>query len=60
MSAAEIIEQIKTLPVSEKAQVFAFVHEEESRASQDPREEVKAAGEWVIKNYAPLLKELAK
>jgi hypothetical protein len=61
MSAAEIIEQIKTLPENERAQVIAFLHEEESRASESGhRDEVKAAGEWVVQKYAPLLKEPAK
>ena len=62
MSAAEIIEQIKALSPEDKAKVRAFVREDEPEipSLEKQQGEVEAAGAWVIKNYAPLLKELAK
>jgi len=62
MSAAEVIEQIKALPLEEKERVFAFVHEVEGARAATPAGEKSAreAGEWVIKNYGELLRKLAQ
>ena len=62
MSAAEVIEQIKTMPVEEKARVVAYLRECESDllGANIGNTSAKEAGEWVIRNYGDLLQKLAK
>ncbi len=62
MSAAEVIEQIKALPLEEKAHVFAFVHECEGEVLKNggTDQSAREAGEWVVKNYGELLRKLAQ
>lgn len=68
MSAAEIIEQIKALPLEERKQVFSFVREVEkesvSTSGQDVRyaddQTFDAAVERVFEQHAELFKKLAE
>ena len=63
MSAAEIIELIKTLPREEKERVFAYLRATagDAHGNKDGVDEsAHAAGEWVVKNYGELLQKLAK
>jgi hypothetical protein len=63
MSAAEIIEQIKTLPAGEKERVLAFLRATagDAAANKDGVDEsAREAGEWVVKNYGELLQKLAQ
>jgi hypothetical protein len=63
MSAAEVIEQIKTLPPGEQAHIFAFVHQYEKQctaATPGADQSAREAGKWVVENYGELLRKLAQ
>ena len=63
MSAAEIIELIKRLPPKEKAEVIAFIQEEQGRTA-DPKAvsdaEFERAAERVFVENRDLLRRLAQ
>ena len=66
MSALEIIEQIKSLPPEEKAQVVSFIHEieadptESSKRSSVDRVMLEATAEKVFDRYDDLFRKLAQ
>ena len=67
MSASEIIEQIKILPVEEKARIVDFVHQMEAAGllvtrsiRYASREQVKAASEKVFQKHEEVFRRLAQ
>ena len=70
MSAAEIIEQIKALPLDEQREVFAFVHAKEAltrpqevgEETQQPAkpEQIESVAARIFDRYDPLFRKLAE
>ena len=67
MSALEIIEQIKSLPPDEKAEVVKFVHDLEGETPLPARtihyalpDQAEIAGDRAIKQYEEVFRNLAK
>ena len=60
MSAAEIIEQIQTLPPEERKKVAAFVRQLERAERQGVSEEFKRVADEVFTKNAELFRKLAQ
>jgi len=70
MSAAEIFEQIKALPLDEQREVFAFVHAKEALTRQQevgeepPQptkpEQIESIATRIFDRYDPLFRKLAE
>lgn len=67
MSAQEIIEQIKTLPLAEKAEVVKFVHQlgaerpvSREKIHYSSPEQAKAAGDQVVRQYEEVFRKLSQ
>jgi hypothetical protein len=63
MTAREIIDQIKTLPSAERAQVLAFLNEmrrqQESTVRIASEQTFAEAAEWTFARHAELLRKLS-
>lgn len=61
MSAAEIIEQIKSLPETEQVKVSAFMDElMESKRGRSGDNKFEEAKKWVFREHDELLRRLAQ
>jgi hypothetical protein len=67
MSAQEIIEQIKTLTLEEKAEVVRFVQQLDGESSSQAKtiryatpEQAKAAGDHVVGQHAAVFRKLSQ
>ena len=63
MTAYEVIDQIKSLPLTERAKVLDFVHELDARSAPVRQAEDRAFNEaagWVFGEHAELMRKLSQ
>jgi hypothetical protein len=63
MTAYEVIDQIKALPLTERAKVLDFVHELDARSASVRQAEDRAfneAAKWVFGEHAELMRKLSQ
>jgi hypothetical protein len=63
MTAIDVIDQIKALPLPERAKVLSFMHELEAGAlpvRYPSDEQFNAAAKWVFDEHAELMRKLSQ